>query len=325
MQSLVELKEFINGQIKDLPLPIEPKGLYEPFRYIMELGGKRIRPAMLILAGKAYHGTETELRDAAMAVEVFHNFSLVHDDIMDEAPKRRGKETVHTKWDENIAILTGDVMLIEAYKYLGRLSDRAFKPCFEVFSHSAVEVCEGQVKDLEFENLKEVKVEDYIEMIRQKTAALVGASLKMGAIIGGADKSEAEKIYRFGEYLGISFQIKDDLLDAFPEGENFGKKEGGDILANKKTYLFLKALELANEEDKAELLNWFAKRELSNPEEKVKRVKEIFERSGARKATTEIMLDYYHRALNALAETNMQDEYKDQFEELAGFLADRIS
>ncbi|MGB0165888.1 MAG: polyprenyl synthetase family protein, partial [Luteibaculum sp.] len=247
MDSLQELKQLINSQISEIALPNSPNGLYDPFRYIMELGGKRLRPAMLILAGKAYHGTESELMDAAIAVEIFHNFSLVHDDIMDEAPKRRGKATVHTKWDSSTAILTGDVMLIEAYRYLGKLSDRAFKPCFEVFTKAAREVCEGQVLDMTYETESEITVDQYLEMIRQKTAVLVGASLNMGAIIGGADKHEAEKMYRFGEYLGISFQIKDDLLDAFPEGENFGKKVGGDILANKKTYLYLKALEFAND------------------------------------------------------------------------------
>ena len=324
MQSLIELKEFINKQIQDLPLPEKPVNLYEPFRYIMELGGKRIRPAMLILAGKAFHGTESELRDAALAIEIFHNFSLVHDDIMDEAPKRRGKETVHTKWDENIAILTGDVMLIEAYKYLGRLSDRAFKPCFEVFTNSAKDVCEGQVRDLVYESMEEITVDQYIEMIRQKTAALVGCALKMGTIIGGADKAQADKMYTFGEYLGISFQLKDDYLDAFPEGENFGKKVGGDILANKKTYLFLKALEGADMKQKGELLDWFSQRDVKDPQEKIDRVCEIFVATGAKQATNEKMLEYYHLALNALNETSMLEEHKNQFEELAGFLTERI-
>ena len=324
MQSLIELKDFINKQIKDLPLPEKPVNLYEPFRYIMELGGKRIRPAMLILAGKAFHGTESELRDAALAIEIFHNFSLVHDDIMDEAPKRRGKETVHIKWDTNLAILTGDVMLVEAYKYLGRLSDRAFKPCFEVFTNAARDVCEGQVRDLVYENMQEITVEQYIEMIRQKTAALVGAALKIGTITGGADKAQGDKMYQFGEYLGISFQLKDDFLDAFPEGENFGKKVGGDILANKKTYLYLKALERAEGPVREELLEWFAQREVQDPQKKIDRVCQIFTETGAKQATNEKMLEYYHLAINALNETSMLEEHKNQFEELAGFLTERI-
>lgn len=325
MESLKDLKNLINQKIADLPLPAEPKGLYDPFKYILGIGGKRIRPAMLILSGKAYHGTESELCDAAMAIEVFHNFSLVHDDIMDQSPKRRGVETVHTKWNENVAILTGDVMLIEAYHYLGKLSDRAFKPCFEVFTKAAREVCEGQIDDLEFEDLQEISVDQYIEMIRQKTAVLVGASLHMGAVIGGVDKAEAEKMYHFGECLGLSFQLKDDYLDAFPEGENFGKTVGGDILANKKTYLFLKALENANDEQRAELFQWYSQKKVTDPQEKVRRVTEIFVETGAKAATNDMMLSYYHKSLNSLAETAMAEEYKTQFEELAGFLAVRVS
>ncbi len=324
MASLKDLKGFINEEIESIPLPDSPQKLYEPFRYIMELGGKRLRPAMLMLAGKAYHGTQSELRDAGIAVEIFHNFSLVHDDIMDDAPKRRGQATVHEKWDPNTAILVGDVMLIESYRYLGRLSDRAFKPCFEVFTKAAREVCEGQVLDMDFEERQDVSVEEYLEMIRMKTAVLVGASLHMGAVIGGADKVEAEKIAQFGVNLGISFQLKDDFLDTFPEGANFGKQVGGDILGNKKTYLYLKALEKASSEDKAQLQQWYASKDTSKSQEKIDAVTAIFERSGAKKATHEKMLHYYHLALDALSETTMQEEFKTQFEDLAGFLVDRV-
>jgi geranylgeranyl diphosphate synthase type II len=231
-----------------------PKELYEPEKYILSLGGKRLRPLLALVACDLFDKEPTLALDASLAVELFHNFSLIHDDILDAAPLRRNKETVHVKWNSNIAILSGDVMLVKAFQVLERYDADTFKNLSALFNQTAIAVCEGQQLDMNFENLKTVSVNDYLHMITHKTAVLLGCSLKMGAITAGASSKDQDYLYEFGKHLGLSFQLLDDLLDAFAKDpEKFGKQAGGDIIANKKTFLLLKAMELANDPQRKEI------------------------------------------------------------------------
>ena len=250
--------------------PKKPKELYEPESYILSLGGKRIRPLLALIACDLFDRSPTMALDAALAVELFHNFSLIHDDILDAAPLRRNKATVHIKWNSNIAILSGDVMLVKAFQTLESYDETSFKYLSSLFNKTAIEVCEGQQLDMNFEAAKTVPVNDYLEMITLKTAVLLGCSLQMGAITAGTTIKNQENLYNFGKHLGLSFQLLDDLLDAFAvDAEKFGKQTGGDILANKKTFLLLKALELANEEQLKKI------KELMNSENKDEKIKSM--------------------------------------------------
>ena len=237
----------------------KPAELYEPEQYILSLGGKRLRPLLALMACEVFNGAPEKALDAALAVELFHNFSLVHDDILDAAPLRRGKETIHTRWNQNIAILSGDVMLVKSMQVLASYEPPLYLALCKIFQITAVEVCEGQQMDMNFESTEVVQVADYIEMISRKTAVLLGCSLQMGAIIAGTSAENQKLIYEFGRHLGIAFQLLDDLLDAFATADSgFGKQIGGDILANKKTYLLLKAIELANAGQKSEIITILA-------------------------------------------------------------------
>lgn len=254
--------------------PTEPANLYEPVTYFLSLGGKRVRPLLALIAADLNNKDVTKALPAAAAVELFHNFSLIHDDIMDKAPLRRGKETVHKKWNSNIAILSGDVLLVKAYAELAKCDPSILAEMMGLFSKTAREVCEGQQLDMDFENRHNVTIAEYIHMIRLKTAVLLGCSLQMGAMAVNADKKEAALLYKAGEKLGIAFQLTDDYLDAFGNTQTFGKQSGGDIIANKKTWLLLKALETANDGQKQELQHWLKKDD--DTQEKVKEVKNIF-------------------------------------------------
>lgn len=242
MKELQSYREAIEAHIQKRIEPRDPHGLYDPMVYIMNLGGKRLRPILTLLASELFGGRADEALDAALAVEVFHNFSLVHDDIMDEAPLRRGKPTVHVKWDQNTGILSGDLMLIYAYKLLQDYPAGIQKQLTEVFTQTAIEVCEGQQWDVEFEGRSDVTLEEYIRMIQCKTGVLLGCALKMGAIVAGAETQQQEDIYRFGLLLGTAFQLQDDYLDTFGDAASFGKRIGGDIVERKKTYLVIDAL-----------------------------------------------------------------------------------
>lgn len=255
--------------------------LHAPIRYILTLGGKRIRPVLVMLAGEAFGADIDRTLPAALAVEVFHNFSLVHDDIMDEAPLRRGKSTVHERWNQNAAILSGDAMLIEAYKQLSRCGVENLPALLRLFNTTAAEVCLGQQYDMDFETTAEVTTESYIEMITLKTAVLLGCSLKMGALIAGAGPADTERIYDFGKIAGIGFQIQDDYLDAFGDPDTFGKQVGGDILANKKTLLSTYALQNAKGDLKKELVAYYQNDIQTAPEDKIRRIREIFRETGA--------------------------------------------
>ena len=254
----------------------EPKNLYKPITYIINLGGKRLRPILTLMSCDLFGGDRLEALDAALAIEMFHNFSLVHDDIMDDASLRRGKKTVHEKWNLNTGILSGDAMLILAYKFFENYQGVMFKSLISLFSKTAIEVCEGQQYDIEFESRTNVAIPEYLKMIEYKTAVLVGASMKMGAIVAKAPIKDQDAIYEFGKYLGIAFQLQDDYLDSFGDSKTFGKQIGGDIVENKKTYLYLKAMELSNSEVKSTLLNLYQEDRIKGDNE-VNKVKQIFQ------------------------------------------------
>jgi geranylgeranyl diphosphate synthase type II len=286
-----------------------PKNLYDPVNYILMLGGKRLRPVLTLLAADCFEIDYNKALDAALSVEVFHNFSLVHDDIMDDAPLRRGKETVHEKWDINTGILSGDVMLIMAYQLFENYKAETFQSLAKLFSKTATEVCEGQQYDVDFETRNDVTIPEYLKMIEYKTAVLVGAAMQMGAIVAEAKVEDQEAIYDFGRYLGVAFQLQDDYLDAFGNPETFGKQVGGDIIENKKTYLYLKALEFASEQDKIQLLELFN----TQPEdvsEKVDEVKRIFIETGAKAATKEAVEQYTEKAFSLLKLLNISEDKK---------------
>lgn len=277
----------------------EPMRLYEPVRYILEMGGKRMRPVLVLLAADLYGASSETALPAAMAVEVFHNFSLVHDDIMDAAPLRRGRATVHHKWDTNTAILSGDAMLIKAYQHLEGYAPELFKPLSVLFSKTALQVCEGQQYDMDFENREDVTIPEYLRMIELKTAVLLGCGLRMGALVGGAPLAEQQAIYDFGISLGIAFQLQDDYLDAFGNPETFGKQVGGDIIENKKTFLYLQALGLAPEAEVRELRDLFTIKP-HDPTAKVDRVCQLFRQCGADKATQNSIAAYTAKAFEQL-------------------------
>ena len=276
-----------------------PERLYDPVRYILNLDGKRIRPVLVLLSADLYGIPVEKAMPAAMAVEIFHNFTLVHDDIMDEAPLRRGQPTVHEKWDTNTAILSGDAMLIEAYRQLEAYPGDVFKPLLTVFSKTALEVCEGQQYDMDFESRDDVQISEYLRMIEYKTAVLIGCALKMGALVAGASGEDQQALYSFGIYLGLAFQLQDDYLDVFGDPETFGKQVGGDIIENKKTFLYLKSLELASPEESRELRDLYSIRPRS-PKAKIQRISQIFQASGAADATREKIREYTDEAFRQL-------------------------
>lgn len=321
MNNFTEYKNTITNYLNQINFDRKPKELYEPIGYIANLGGKRIRPLLTLFSAEIFGGNINEAIHAAVAIELFHNFSLIHDDIMDQAPLRRGKETVHEKWDLNTGILSGDAMLILAYQYFENYKPEIFKDLAKLFSKTALEVCEGQQLDINFESRNDVKIEEYLKMIEYKTAVLVGAALEMGAIVAQTSENNKRAIYNFGRDLGIAFQLQDDYLDAFGESAVFGKKIGGDILENKKTYLYLRALEKVNHNDKQQLVNLFSTKD--GGQEKVDTVKTIFTNYDV---TTDMQLlieDYTNKALQRLDNLDISDEFKNQLENFALSLMNR--
>lgn len=298
-----------------------PKQLYEPIKYILNLGGKRIRPILTLFSAEIFDTPSKKALYAAVAIEMFHNFSLIHDDIMDDAPLRRGNQTVHEKWNINTGILSGDAMLILAYQYFENYSPSIFRELAQLFSKTALEVCEGQQWDIDFENRKNVSIDEYIQMIDYKTAVLVGAAFQMGAIVAETTQENKQKIYDFGRYLGIAFQLQDDYLDAFGDPFTFGKQVGGDILENKKTYLYLKALENANDFQKNELIKWFATNEQSK--EKIDAVKQLFVETGVINHSEELIKEYTNKALDVLNQLNIAQEFKEELREFSLNLMNR--
>lgn len=276
MYSFKELQDVVQKEIDGLEFSTPPEGLFEPMKYILGIGGKRLRPILVLLSANLFKDDLKKVYLPAIGIEVFHNFTLLHDDVMDNAPIRRSKATVHEKWNSNVAILSGDAMSIKAYQYIVSCEDHHLRDVLTVFNQTALEVCEGQQFDMEFEDRRDVQINEYLEMIRLKTAVLLGGSLKMGAVMGDADAKDAELLYNFGVNLGMAFQLQDDYLDVFGNQDVFGKKIGGDILCNKKTFLLIKAFELAKGDDKKELEGWISAKDF-NPEEKISAVRAIYE------------------------------------------------
>ena len=288
----------------------EPINLYAPINYILGLGGKRLRPVLVLMTAEIFGCDYKKALDAALAIEVFHNFSLVHDDIMDDAPLRRGKETVHEKWDINTGILSGDAMLINAYQLFENYEGEIFRDLAKLFSKTALEVCEGQQYDVDFETRDDVTQEEYLKMIEYKTAVLVATAMKMGGIVAGASLQEQNDIYEFGRDLGVAFQLQDDYLDAFGDPKTFGKQVGGDIIENKKTFLYLKAVELGTEDQQKELSNLFSIHPRDS-DDKVTTVKEIFSQTGAAVCTQKEIQIYTEKAFSVLHRLTISDEKKN--------------
>ena len=301
----------------------EPRNLYEPIHYILNLGGKRIRPILTLMGADIFGSTPEEALPAALAVEVFHNFSLVHDDIMDAAPLRRGKKTVHTKWDTNTGILSGDAMLIQAYQNFEVYPPNLFVQLAKLFSTTALQVCEGQQYDVDFETRDDVTEEEYLHMITYKTAVLVGAAFQMGAIIADRDKKEQEAIYSYGKLLGIAFQLQDDYLDAFGNPETFGKQVGGDIIENKKTYLYLKSLEIGKSKEVEELRLLFSENYGGTDAEKIILAKAVFQSSGAALAIQNEIEIYTNKAFAVLADLDISEENKKLLIDFGTYLMNR--
>lgn len=309
-QSSEHLMKQIHAYIESLPYSRNPKGLYDPIEYVLSLGGKRLRPVLMLLAYNLYKEDVERIFPQAAAIETYHNFTLLHDDLMDNAEMRRGKPVVHKKWNPNAAILSGDAMLILSYQFMMQDCPAQYvKSVMEVFGQTALEVCEGQQWDMEFETRTDVTVEEYIEMIRLKTSVLLAGALKIGAILGGASEDDAQLLYDFGVRLGLAFQLQDDYLDVYGDPAVFGKKIGGDILCNKKTYMLITALEKADAQTRRELLDWIA---ASNyvPSSKIEAVTAIYNKVGIGEICQQKIDQYYEEAKALLEKVSVEDALK---------------
>lgn len=310
-----QLLDKINDHVSGLQFARNPKGLYAPVEYVLSLGGKRIRPVLMLMAYNLYKEEIACIYGPATAIEVYHNYTLLHDDLMDRADMRRGKSTVHKVWDDNTAILSGDAMLVLAYQFMADCPTEHLKEVMDLFSLTALEICEGQQLDMEFEHREGVAEEEYIEMIRLKTAVLLAASLKIGALLGGASAEDANRLYDFGVQLGVAFQLQDDLLDVYGDPAVFGKNIGGDILCNKKTYMLIKALEHADAAQRSELDGWL-NAGIFVPDEKIKAVTELYNRMNIRAICENKMRSYYIAAMANLHAVNVSEEKKKELKEL---------
>ena len=324
MQKIVEFQELVSKKIKEKKYSKYPEDLYDPLDYIMSLGGKRMRPVLVLLAHHLYSDNHEEALDAAIAVETFHNFSLIHDDIMDAAPIRRGKPTVHEKWNQNTAILSGDVMLIEAYELFVNYPKDILPKLLKLFNKTAIEVCEGQQIDMLFETQKNVKVEEYIKMIELKTAVLLGCSLEIGAIIANAPAEDAQMLYEFGRLMGIAFQLQDDYLDVYANPEKFGKQVGGDIISNKKTFLWIEAHRLANEQQRKEIAHWESI-QVFKAEDKVSAITKIYNDLNIPQLTENKIKEFAHQAFAILEKVKGKESVKELLVKLAEDLLVRES
>jgi len=299
MKDFSELQSLVNDEINKIDFPSYPSNLYDPIIYILNLRAKRMRSIALLTSFQIYNSDLEVATDAALAIEVFHNFTLIHDDIMDNASLRRGSKTVHEKWDKNIAILSGDTMLVKSYSLLLNLDSSIQSDVLDVFSKTATKVCEGQQLDMDFENIEDLSIDQYLEMIKLKTSVLLAASFQIGALIGGASKSDALLLYDFGLNLGIAFQLQDDLLDLYGDKTKFGKNIGGDIIYNKKTFLYLKSLSIANDKQRNNLLTYYLNSKL-NSIDKVKGVKSIFDELNIYDITKDFISLYHSKAISCL-------------------------
>lgn len=306
-----DLVAKIESEINQLDYTKQPQSLFDPIKYILSIGGKRLRPILTFMASNLFCDDIDVTTDAALGIEIFHNFSLLHDDLMDNAKMRRGKSTVHTKWDSNTAVLSGDAMLIDAYHHISNVPIDRLSQTLSVFTSTAMKVCEGQQYDMDFEKRFNVTHSEYIEMIRLKTAVLIAASLKIGAILGNAEDQDADRLYNFGINIGLAFQLRDDLLDVYGDPAYFGKKIGGDILCNKKTYLLIKALEDTSSYNRANLQEWISAKSF-DPQAKINAVKEIYDELNLESTTGKLIQKYYLAALRCLSEVNVTEERKHE-------------
>jgi geranylgeranyl diphosphate synthase type II len=322
MYTLAEAQNLIDSHIENLSIPDTPSELYEPVRYILSLGGKRIRPALVLLACDLFAGAVEQSLLPAMAIELFHNFTLLHDDIMDRSRLRRGQPTVHVKYGENVAILSGDVMSILASRMMNRAPQAVLNVVHDIFTKTAMEVCEGQQLDMNFEELLSVSEEEYLHMIELKTAVLIAASLKIGAILGGSSQRDAEDLYKFGRNLGMAFQLQDDLLDTYGDPGLIGKNLGTDILDNKKTFLIIQALKTASEPQRKELIGWLTRKEVDR-DEKIEAVISLFNKLNVKEATEERIQRFYRRAMENLDDLNRPEERKRELFSFASSLMNR--
>lgn len=319
MYTTNRILDKINAYISKQSIVCEPEGLYQPINYILSIGGKRIRPVLMLMAYNLYKDNISSILPVAAGIEMYHNYTLLHDDLMDRADMRRGKKTVHKIWNDNTAILSGDAMLVLAYRYIAMTQISHLKEILDLFSATALEICEGQQYDVDFEQCDNVTEHDYLEMIRLKTAVLVAASLKMGAIQADASPRDADLLYSFGINFGLSFQLKDDFLDVYGDPTVFGKNIGGDILSNKKTYMMIKALDLADETQKKELNKWL-RMTTFDPEEKIDAVVRIYNEINIKTLCEDKMNEYYNQAMNCLDAVSIEKEKKTELVNLVRHL-----
>ena len=316
MLSIDQILNKVESEISKIYFDLPPRSLYEPIEYTLALGGKRIRPSLTLLAYNIYNNNITDVLKPAIGLEVFHNFTLLHDDLIDQADKRRNKPTVHKKWNTNTAILSGDAMVIAAYQLIGDTPKHCLKKILDLFSQTALEVCRGQQYDVDFEKIDYVSEDQYIEMIQLKTAVLIACCLKTGAIIGGAPEEDTEKLYRFGTYIGLSFQLQDDLLDVYGDTKTFGKNIGGDILCDKKTFLLINAIALADKEQKSKLEYYMNPANTFTPEEKIYSYTEIYNQLNIKDITQIKINQLYELSMNELSSLSVN---KDRLSELKKF------
>ena len=309
MLTATEIQEKVNAYIASLPYERKPKSLYDPIEYVLAAGGKRIRPSFVLMAYNLFHDDVDRILPVATALETYHNYTLLHDDLMDKADMRRGRPTVHKKWDDNTAILSGDTMLVLAYEHLAKCDTKYLKPALDLFTETALEVSEGQQFDMEFETRNDVAEEEYIEMIRLKTSVLLGCALKMGAVVAGASDADANALYAFGEKVGLAFQLQDDLLDVYGDPKVFGKAIGGDITSNKKTFMLINAFNRADAGTRAELERWTTATEF-DPAEKIAAVTEIYNRLGIDKLAEQRIKEYFEQSRQHLDELSVSDDRK---------------
>lgn len=319
MHSIEELRKIFTAYLEQESFQQEPKNLYEPNNYFLKIGGKRLRPILLLLSTDLFSGKIEESLSASLAIEFFHNFTLIHDDVMDKAPVRRGFVTIHEKYNLNTAILSGDVLMIKACEYLSKVNPTYFKKVFDVFTKTAIEVCEGQQYDIDFETQEKVTHTEYIEMIRLKTSVLLAASMKIGAILGHANDIDADLLYSYAENLGIAFQIQDDILDCYGDEELVGKQPGGDIIQNKKTLLFIEAGKKCVETNDMRLQDWTNKKEFDNIQ-KVNAVLEIFDTYNIKEFALHERDIYVQKSMNALSKINLPDNKKEVLKSLVDYL-----
>ena len=313
MKTSDEILSLINEYLDNLPYERKPAGLYDPIKYVLSIGGKRIRPTLMLLAYNLYKEDPERILSSAVALETYHNYTLLHDDLMDNASMRRGQPTVHKKWDANTAILSGDSMLVLAYERMAKCPVEKLKPVLDLFTETALEIGEGQQYDMDFETRNDVREEEYIEMIRLKTSVLLACATKMGAILADAPQEDADNLYKFGEQMGLAFQLQDDYLDVYGDPEVFGKAIGGDILCNKKTYMLINAFNLANDEQRKRLQQW-VKAENPDPRQKIEAVTQIYNEIGISQLAEQKIKHYFNESRKYLEAINLPKERKLELE-----------